>query len=154
MDTSSLEAGYDEVLAAAAAGEFSPPLEREWSAEQVLAHLVVSDRLLRGVTEELLAGGRPAYDNADALDERELAKVASGAGDLDGLVHLLRRSAQELVKLAAELDERLAATEVPARIVEAGEVGIDQLMRWEDVLELHARVHLPSHAAELHELRS
>jgi hypothetical protein len=154
VDTSSLEAGYDEVLAAVTRGEFAPLPEREWPAEQVLAHLVVDGRLLRQVTAELLAGGRPVYDNAEALEERELAKVAAAAGDLDGLVHLLRRGGQALVQLAAELDDHLAATEVRARIADSGKARIDQAMRWGDVLELHGRVHLPSHAAELQELRS
>jgi hypothetical protein len=81
IDVDALEAGYGRLLDAARTGRFAAPRTREeWSAERVLAHLAVNDRLMAATVAEVLNGQAVAYDNRPATRMQYLDTVAHEAG--------------------------------------------------------------------------
>lgn len=154
MDTGALEEGYKRLLDVAREGGFAHPTETgTWTAEQVLAHVVVSDRLLAHVTAELLVDGQPTYTNEPATRNELLDEVARAYDDLGGLVAEARRGGLVLVRLTRQLHETHAATAVPTCIVDGGVTRVNTPMPWAGVLNTHAEVHLVNHAGRLEALR-
>lgn len=154
MDTGALEEGYKRLLDVARDGGFGRPSETEaWTAERVLAHVVVSDRLLAHVTAELLADAQPTYTNEPATRLVLLDEVARASDGLDGLIAEARRGGLVLVRLTRQLDDARAAAAVPTCIVEGDVTRMNTPMPWAGVLNTHAEVHLPDRAARLEALR-
>lgn len=159
MDTTTLEAAYRDLLAVARTGGFRPPADSAgWPAELRLAQVAATDRLLAAATAEVLAGAQARYDHRPATRTDYLSEIGRAAGGFDGLVETVRRCGLELVLLARRLGDREAATPVPTRIFESGTgdaaaVRVDGPLPWAGVLNTHAEVHLPEHAAALQALR-
>ena len=158
MDVSELEAAYRAVfdLAGRSAGRRPDPPpdgdDQAWGPDEVLAHLVVNDRMLSQAVRSVLEGAAEPYDNADAVATAELRALAGRLGGTAGLVGELEASSRELVDLAAQLDEAQAATPLPARIVDGGKVWLDGPIPVRGLLATQARAHLPMHARQLDEL--
>ena len=80
MDTSELEAAYRSVLDLAARGTGDAPGPGAagdgdggaWGPDDVLAHLILNDRLLARAVRSVLDGTAQPYDNLDAIDVAEL----------------------------------------------------------------------------------
>jgi hypothetical protein len=154
METSTLETAYRQLLEVAGAGGFRPPADSSgWTAEQHLAHVAATDRLLVAATVEVL-GGRPVrYDNTPATSLGYLATIGRAAGDHERLVATVRQTGLELVLLARKLDDALGATAVPTRILDGELVKVDAPLPWVATLKTHAEVHLPERIAALRALR-
>lgn len=153
-DLAALHTAQQDLLAEAARGGFGAPQGPHWDAEQVLAHLIINERLLRSVTEDLLAGRRPDYDNAPSQDAFVLGSLIGNVGSLAGLVSLLGlecmvgRSALE--RLRADQRE----TMVHVRIWHEGNRIIDDPQPWwAFAVEASAGRHLPAHLEQLRALR-
>ena len=146
MDTTELKAAYAAFLDAA---RLPGPPGDGWTPERVLAHVAVNDELLLAAAAALAAGRPAPYDNARAVDDDHLARVEAEAGSYEVLLSALRRGAEELIEVAELLDDETAATPVPTRIVDGGEIRIDRPMTLAELLRIHARLHLPGHAAQL-----
>ena len=154
IDTIALEEAYRELLDVARAGGFRPPADNgDWPAELLLAHIVMNDRLLVATTALVLSGQVVPYDNAAANTEVGLHAVARAAGDLNGLIAVLRSTGLELVLLARQMTPEQSATAVPTRIIDGEDVRIDGLVPWSGVLNTHAEVHLPAHIETLRALQ-
>ncbi|MFG1899336.1 hypothetical protein ACQP0I_07595 [Micromonospora carbonacea] len=176
MGSEVLRRAYDEVLAEVAAGGFGPPGDGELSAEQIVAHLVASDELMSEATEAVLAGSPVAYYDLDAIHRPQLdALVAEYAGPgpptpggsavsgglvasagtpaaLGGLAGRLRETSRRLCALVDRLGPA-AQTPVETRLHEDVDLRVDETLPWARTLDLHARVHLPKHLAQLRALR-
>ncbi|SCE63571.1 hypothetical protein GA0070558_10138 [Micromonospora haikouensis] len=173
MDSEALRRAYDEVLAEVAAGGFEPPSDGELSAEQIVAHLVANDELMSEATEAVLAGSPFAYYDLDAIHRPQLdALVAeyadpgagggwpaaggsaalSGSAALGGLADRLRETSRRLCALVDRLGPA-AQTPVETRLHEDVDLRVDETLPWARTLDLHARVHLPKHLAQLRALR-
>ena len=156
MDTSELEAAYRSVLdlAARAAGDGSPGAGdgEAWGPDDVLAHLVLNDRLLARAVRSVLDGTAQPYDNLDAIDVTELRSLTRDLGDTAGLIGGLEASSRELMDLAGRLDEGQAATPVPVRILDGDRLVVDNPLPVRSLLNIQARRHLPMHVAQLSEL--
>jgi hypothetical protein len=162
MDTSELEAAYRSVLdlAARAAGNGSGPGDGEaeagdgeaWRPDDVLAHLVLNDRLLARAVRSVLDGTAQPYDNLDAIDVTELRSLTRDLGDTAGLIGGLEASSRELMDLAGRLDEGQAATPVPVRILDGDQLVVDNPLPVRSLLNIQARRHLPMHEVQLSEL--
>ena len=155
MDTGELEAAYRAVLDLAAA----PGSQREsaedghdWSAPEVLAHLVLNDRLLARAVRSVLDGAAQPYDNAEAVDPARLRELGEQAGGTTGLVGALEASSRELLELAGRLDQAQGDTQLPVMIVDGGEVFVDRPVPVAELLGIQARAHLPMHQRQLGEL--
>jgi hypothetical protein len=153
MDTSELETAYRPVLDLAARVADPQAGDGEtWGPGDVLAHLIINDRLISRALRSVLEGAAEPYDNADAITLAELRALAGELGGPDRLAGGLAASSRELLELAGRLDEAQAATRLPVRIVDNGEVFIDRPIPVAGLLATQARAHLPMHQRQLSEL--
>ncbi|MCI4064449.1 hypothetical protein MRQ36_18330 [Micromonospora sp. R77] len=152
MESGELRRAYDRVFAEVDGGGFGPPAEGELSAEQVVAHLAANDELMSEATEAVLAGSPFAYYDLETIHRPQLDALVSECGGLDGLAALLRATSQKLCALTERLG---AAAETPVDTVlrEGFDLDVDDSLPWGRVLDLHTRVHLPMHLAQLRALR-
>jgi hypothetical protein len=149
IDVDALAAGYGRLLDGARSSRFSAPRDGgEWTAERVLAHVAVNDRLLAATVAEVLHGRAAAYDNRPATRTEYLDAVAHEAGSWAGLVDELARGARVLVALAAELGD-LAGTVIHARIEDGGEVALDADVTVARLFRAQVGFHLPAHTDQL-----
>ncbi|SCG45275.1 hypothetical protein GA0074704_1713 [Micromonospora siamensis] len=152
VESGELRRRYDEVLDLVDGGEFGVPAEGELSAEQIVAHLAANDELMSEATEAVLAGSPFAYYDLETIHRPQLDALAAECGGLDGLATLLRATSQKLCALTDRLGEA-AETPVDTVLREGFDLDVDESLPWGRVLDLHARVHLPMHLAQLHSLR-
>jgi hypothetical protein len=156
MDTSELEAAYRSVLdLAARSPDPGPPPAGDdpaWGPGDVLAHLIVNDRLLAAAVRSVLEGTAGPYDNADAVELAELRAIGKDLGGTAGLLGELEASSRELLDLAGRLDEAQAAVPLPVRILDGDELRVDQPLPVASLLAIQARRHLPMHQVQLNEL--
>jgi hypothetical protein len=154
VDTSGLRAAYRALVAEASAGGFVVPSDGGWWAERVVAHVAVNDGLLTEVTERLLAGERPAYDNAAATDAHALDRLAHALGSWDALIGAVGASGARLCDALERLTDEQAAVLVPSRIVDGGEVILDQPVPWSALMGVQEQRHLVLHTEQLRGLRA
>jgi hypothetical protein len=164
MDTSELAAAYRAVLDLARSNGLGGPAAegrpgpseagdgQAWRPGDVLAHLIVNDRLLARAVRSVLEGAARPYDNLDAIDLAELRALGRDLGDAAGLIGELEASSRELLELAGRLDEAQAASEVPVRILDGDVLRIDRPLPVASLLGIQARRHLPMHTEQLGEL--
>jgi hypothetical protein len=150
-----LQAAYDAFHDAAAirfaggdAG--TAPASGGWSARQVVAHVAVNDAQVAAVSEAVLAGFPDVrFENGPASDDAVLDAFAAECADDDEVLAEGRRRARRVVELTAALTPPLAAGIVHCRLVDGGRVVVDATVPWGRVLEDQARLHLPSHQAQI-----
>lgn len=152
MEVDGLREAYDAVLAEVDAGGFGPPPPGRYSAEQIVAHLVANDELMCAATEAVLAGSPYAFYDLDEVHRPELDELTAECGGLDGLAARLRATSDRLIALVARLGAA-ADTPVETHLREGFELVVDEPLPWGRTIDLHTRVHLPRHLAELRALR-
>ncbi|MCO1599468.1 hypothetical protein M8C17_30360 [Micromonospora sp. RHAY321] len=153
MESGGLRRAYDAVFAEIddEAG-FGPPPEGQLSAEQIVAHLVANDELMVQATEALLAGSAFAYYDLDDIHRPQLDALVAEQGGLRGLTALLHGTSDRLCALVDQLGLE-ADTPVETHLREGFDLIVDEPLPWSRTLDLHTRVHLPKHQAQLHMLR-
>jgi hypothetical protein len=149
VDTTELEAGYRELLEAAGAGVPAATSGDAWNASTVLAHVIASSRMLAAASAELLAGRIPVVDNRPTQSRRYLDAIVSAADGDASLVDTVRRSGQELVTLASQLDDKHIGTDVPTIILDNGRIRIQRPVPFSALL---GPAHLREHLEQLCEL--
>ncbi|MGK5443462.1 hypothetical protein ACSNN7_16820 [Micromonospora sp. URMC 105] len=152
MESAELRRSYQELLAEVEAGGFGEPPPGQLSAEQIVAHLAANDELLSEATEAVLAGSPFAYYDLEAIHRPQLDALVAECGGLDGLATLLRATSQKLCALVDRLGPA-ADTPVDTHLREGFDLRVDDSLPWFRVLDLHTRVHLPKHLAQLRMLR-
>jgi len=160
MDTTELETAYRSVLDLAVRAVGAGPGPgfpgagdgEVWRPDDVLAHLVLNDRLLARAVRSVLDGDAQPYDNLDAIELAELRALSRDLGDTAGLIGGLEASSRELVKLAGRLDKAQSATPVPVRILDGDQLRVDGPLPVASLLNIQARRHLPMHEGQLREL--
>jgi uncharacterized protein len=152
MADTSLEDAYAPFVASLLAGGFGPPADGEWPAELIAAHIVRNNDLIAEAAERVAAGEGPiTCDNADTVDETELASVAKSAGGLAGLAREVERSAARLARAGAALGD-LADTPVHVVIRDGGRVVQDGPWPIGTFVQGNASFHLDMHAEQLRSL--
>jgi DinB superfamily len=149
VDTTGLRAAYHSFLAVARNGHFGPPPPPEWTAAQVLAHIIAGDTAITAVALAVAAGKRPSYDNRPSLDRWNLARICAAAGDLPTLIDLVHRRGQLLCEVAEQLTDAEADVTVPTLIVSNDEVMLDAPLPLRSLIDGLGHVHLPRHAEQL-----
>jgi hypothetical protein len=152
VESGELRGVYEAVLAEVDVGGFGPPLDGELSAEQIVAHLAANDELMSDATEAVLAGSPFAYYDLESIHRPQLDALVSECGGLDGLATLLRGTSQKLCALTERLGSA-AETSVDTHLREGFDLIVDEALPWGRTLDLHGRVHLPKHLAQLRTLR-
>ncbi|MGK5520381.1 hypothetical protein ACSNN9_13600 [Micromonospora sp. URMC 107] len=153
MDSGTLRGAYEEVLAEVDAGRFGPPPAGQLSAEQIVAHLAANDELMTEATEAVIAGSPFAYYDLETVHRPQVDALVVECGGLAGLATLLRATSQKLCALTERLGPA-AQTPVETHLREGFDLVVDEPLPWGRTLDLHARVHLPKHLAQLRMLRA
>lgn len=149
MDTTGLRTAYKSFLAVARTERFSPPPPLEWTAAQLLAHIVAGDTAITAVALAVAAGERPSYDNRPSLDRWNLARIWAAAGDLPALIDLVKQRGQLLCQVAEQLTDAEADVAVPTLIISNDEVMLDSPLPLRGLIDGLGQVHLPRHAEQL-----
>lgn len=154
MDVANLREAYDRFIDSIRSGGFGPAPTGEWSAELVLAHLIVVNRLVAQGAAQVLASGEPRLDNRVSQSVPYLEAIVEVAGSWDSLVEEMRRSGEELIAVARRMTDEQAATVVSAYIVDGERVVVDGPVPIGQLVAVPAIVHLPGHANDLARLRA
>ncbi|RVX39787.1 hypothetical protein EDD27_2160 [Nonomuraea polychroma] len=157
MDATALREAHANLLNVAekcADQQRMAPPPGEWPAEFVLAHVAKNDALLADATELLIAGRALTFDNAEAIDEDVLLGIAAESGGWANLCALVKANGERLAQLTECLTPEQAATLVPSKIVDNGEVRLDSPVPWAQVLQINATFHVLAHTRQLEELFS
>ncbi|MGC5020267.1 hypothetical protein [Micromonospora sp. DT47] len=152
MESGGLRQVYGAVLAEVEAGGFGAPPEGQLTAEQIVAHLAANDELMSEATEAVLAGSPFAYYDLETIHRPQVDALVAQCGGLDGLSTLLRATSQKLCTLVDRLGPA-ADTPVETHLREGFDLVVDDPLPWGRTLDLHTRVHLPKHLAQLRMLR-
>lgn len=152
MEVMRLRQAYDNLLDEVEQGEFGPPPRGQLSAEQIVAHLVANDELMTEATEAVLAGSPFAFYDLGTTHRPQLDALVSQFGGLDGLATVLRATSHKLCTLVGRLGPA-ADTPVDTHLREGFDLIVDEPLPWGRTLDLHGRVHLPKHLAQLRALR-
>jgi hypothetical protein len=158
VKTTQLREAYDRLLAVAEAGGFGAPPAGEWDAARLLAHLAATDASIASAALAIACGQRPAYDNRVTLDEWNLQRIVAqaggaGAGDLAGLVALVRRNGDLLCTVAEQLDDADLAVPLHILIISKDQVMADEPRPLRFLIEGVGQIHLPMHTDQLRSLR-
>ncbi len=143
---------YADFIDEVSAGGFRAPDGGGWTAEQIAAQVARNHEELIAVTEAVLAGAETSYDNRAVADPRELDRYVTAYGGLGGLADRIAETVTVLRDLTGQLGAR-GNTLVPARVVEGGEILVDQPLPWGKLLELDEEVSVPRRLAQLRALR-
>lgn len=153
-DLEALAAAYDELFTEAAKGGFGPAPNGQWNAEQVLAHVALTDLAMTAVAQALIHRGEPTFENHTCQDLANLAAVIEACDDLDGVITFGRTCATQAMSAVGRLDEEQRAHLVPCRMEHDGEVVLDDVRPWAQIaVAVQTQVHLPAHVGQLRDLR-
>jgi len=149
MQTDDLSRTYADFVETARHGRFVPPTDGGWTAEMVLAHVVIGDRLIAEAAARVMAGVPTTFDNLGSQSEPYLRSVAEAAGGWDGLLAALQRGGDELIALARCITDEQAATPIAARIISDNAVVFDATVPLSTLMGVPADTHLRLHTQQL-----
>jgi hypothetical protein len=151
MDGAEIQGAYRIFVDTLRAGGFSQP-DTGWDASLIAAHVAANNDSIASVAEEIAAGRRPSYDNAELIDDERLREIASAAGSLEGLAGQIDTSAARLAHAWELLGPELGQIEVPAKIADGGQVVRDGPIPIRAFIEGNATFHLQLHLDQLRAL--
>jgi hypothetical protein len=149
MNADAIRRAYAEFVDAAQTGHYQPPVQGGWTAELVLAHVIVGDRLIAEAAAKMLTGAPVTFDNLASQSEAYLRAVVAAAGDWDGLVASVKRGGEELAGLMEQLSPEQLATPIPCRIISDHAVVIDATFPLLNLVRVPADTHLRMHIQQL-----
>ena len=149
MDVTTLESAYDQFLDIVRGLRDGTPPDGEWPPELVLAHVIVSDRMIAETAARVLAGGQPQFDNRASQSAPYLEAIARVAGSWVGLLAGVRQAANELMATAALIEPEHARVTVPTFVVDHEHVLIDGPAPLEHLVMIPAMIHLTGHTEQL-----
>ncbi|HEX7745976.1 MAG TPA: hypothetical protein VF462_12015 [Micromonosporaceae bacterium] len=152
MDAAELRGAYDVLLSEAEAGGFGPPPEGEWTADQVMAHIAANDELLIETTEAVIAGSPYVCYDHNSIHRPQLDALVAECGGMAELVARVRDSSARVCDVVGRLGGR-SATAVDTNIRDGDEIVVNEPLPWGRTIDIHGRVHLPRHTAQLRALR-
>ncbi len=149
MDVAALGSAYERFLEAARERRETHASEGQWTPELVLAHVIVSDRMIAEAAAQVLGGGEARFDNRASQSVPYLEAVAAVAGSWEGLLAGVRQAADELMAIAARIEPEHARVLVPTGVVDHDHVVIDGPTPLEQLVMVPATIHLSGHAEQL-----
>ena len=149
MDVTALRSAYDRFIDAARdlGGTTAP--EGEWGPELVLAHVIVTDRMIAETAAQVLRAGEARFDSRATQCVPYLEAVAAVAGSWDGLLAVVRQAADELMAIAARIEPEHARVMIPSYVVDHDNVVIDGPAPLEQLVMVPAMIHLSGHGDQL-----
>jgi hypothetical protein len=152
MDGTGIAEAYSTFAVTLRAGGFARP-DTGWDAPLIAAHIAANNDLIASTAEDIAAGQRPSYDNAQVIDDERLRQIASAAGSLDAMAELIETSAARLGRAWELLGPELGSVEVPAKIADGGHVVRDGPIPIRSFIEGNATFHLQLHLDQLRSLQ-
>ncbi|MFD5544152.1 hypothetical protein ACFWIJ_41730 [Streptomyces sp. NPDC127079] len=156
LDTAPLQDAYRALLDAAAqvadADDPGPaPLDGEWNADQILAHVSLVSAATISAVAGIAAGSHITYDNRIALDAWTIERTIAHAGGNPGLRDRIGGQAAALSALAggAALSDAELGTLVPALLLSNDSLLVDQPMPLRDIVTGLTEAELPGHTKQL-----
>lgn len=136
-------------------GGFGQPSPGQWTAEQIAAHLILTDMGLVEVNDLLVSGEPASYENLDSQAPARLAEAITDAGGtLAGLAASGRAQAARTRESFNALPDGLARADVPVAIHHEGALLFSEpRVWWEFAVQGIHRFHTPTHLRQLTELR-
>jgi hypothetical protein len=152
MDTHALRRAYADFLHSARHKPLGPADHPGWSAEMVLAHIIVSDRLIAQAAARSMAGMPAAFDNLASQSEPYLQAILEAAGSWDALLQEVEHTGNELIALTQRMTDQQAATPIAATITSDNTVVLDRTIPLAALVQVPAQAHLGMHKQQLHDL--
>jgi hypothetical protein len=153
MDTSDVRAAYDRFLGTAmASAACGAADEAGWTVAMVVAHVAANDRLITAHLRRAMAGELSAYDNRTVYRASELQPIVDADPDVRSQIDDARRSSSELLALAEQTNEDVAALAFQTNIMDGDIVQMDGPIPLSGLLGAQVRVHLPLHTAQIETL--
>jgi hypothetical protein len=152
MHTDDLRHAYADFLAAAQRAPGAAPLapsQGGWSAEMVLAHVVVGDRLIAEAAGRVMSGTPTSFDNFASQSEPYLQAIVQAAGGWPGLLAAVRQTGDELIALANQMTDAQANTPIACQIVSDDSVVFDATVPLANLVRVPVDVHLNMHTRQL-----
>ena len=152
MGADEIEAAHVPFAQTLRAGGFREPADT-WSAGQIAAHICLNNEMISDAAERLHAGEQVSYDNADGVEDGELAAFAARLGGLGQLADEVTRSAARLARAYDTLSPAQRSTQVHVVIRDNGQVVRDAPLPIGALLTGNADFHLALHHEQLRELQ-
>ena len=153
-DVSSLAAAYGRFFAEATAGGFGPAPDGEWSAEQTIAHVALTDAAMLAVCHGIIHGHAVRFENDVCQDREVLAAWIDRHGDTQGLISAGRRVSSQLIAALKRLPAEQLAHEVHCKLSHDGQVMVGGPRPWGAIaIDVQAEMHLAAHTSQLADLR-
>ena len=153
MDTTDLHAAYDRFLATAlSSAGYDATDAAGWTVAMVVAHVAKNDRLIAAHLRRAMAGEPTAYDNRTVYRAFDLRPIVDAEPDVRTQVDDARRSSSEVLALAEQIGEDVAALAFQTSIRDGDVVQVEGPMPLAGLLAAQVRVHLPLHTAQIEAL--
>ncbi|WP_194818192.1 DinB family protein [Nocardia sp. XZ_19_385] len=154
LDTTALRDAYRVLLEAAATVADSKttrdPAPGEWNADQILSHVSLVTAMTIAAASAVAAGAHTTYDNRFAQDTWTIGRVIELTGDSAGLRDRVQRQAELLCGFGSPaLSDPELDTLVPARLLSASTLLVDQPLPLRDLITGLAASELPGHTEQL-----
>jgi len=149
VDVAALRSAYDRFIDGARDLGGTGASDGGWTPEQVLAHVIVSDRMIAETAAQVLSGSPARFDNRASQSVPYLDAVTAVAGSRDALLAGVRQAAEELMAIAARIEPEHARVMIPTYVVDGDRVVIDGPAPLEQLVMVPAMIHLSGHAEQL-----
>jgi hypothetical protein len=154
MDTTPLRHAFDALLEAASTvadhGRTTQPAADGWTADQILAHVVLVNAATISAVASVASGSVSIYDNRLSADPWTIDRLISLASGNAGLRERIRAQREAMcAMLAPDLSEAELDILIPTLLISNNTVLVDQPMRLKDLVSGLAEVELPGHATQL-----
>lgn len=154
-DLTELRSSYEHFFDEAAQGGFYPPTNGQWTAEQVVAHVTLNDAAMLAVCQAMIHQEATRFENSAAQSPENLQRWIDRHGGLKGLVAAGLRTSEQFMASVARLSAGQQQQAIHCYLVSDGEAMLDDERPWSAIaVDVQAAFHLPSHTAQLAELRS
>jgi uncharacterized protein YciI len=152
MDPEEIVSVYASVATSLRADRYEEPLEG-WSAAMIGAHLALNNDLIAEMTERIVRGEHPRYDNEAGVNDATLRQFVLRVGGAAGVADEVTRSASRLASARRALDADTYEKLLHAVIHDNGRVVRDCPVAIGALLEGNATVHLQRHVEQLQALK-
>jgi hypothetical protein len=153
METTDLRAAYERFLATASSSADCDAADAAgWTVAMVVAHIATNDRLIAAHLRRAMAGEPTAYENGSVYRASDLQPIVDADPDVRSQIDAVKRSSAEVLALAEQMDEDVAALAFQTSIRDGDIVQVDGPMPVAGLLGAQVRVHLPLHTAQIEAL--
>jgi uncharacterized protein YciI len=151
MEPNDFESSYDDFVLTLRTRTFRRP-DDGWTAELIGAHVAANNDLIADMAERVTRGEKPAYDNADEIDDVELTAYVARIGDANAVASEVVRSTQRLARARDALTSDQRNYQLPAIIRDGDTIVHEGPVPLGSFIDGNADFHLSRHVEQLRQL--